>query len=407
MSANRNDDYYNPLALSEHLLSWPPSSDVDSRESPMDNSAERESRLPKELQGLGIIELEEDFTGLAPPYDLSIPPNTKIRSGSSCIVYPIRNPDIDTNIDPVDRHFGLRPDPFLACKRVDLDEDGSSNVIKSETLLLKAFKGHWGCTIELRAVYYVPSKSRGTVYLVLAPWLELSLDTFLVYLIGKRSVAETELSNINSWYKEDEFQHWPQFILDCSLFLAGLANEHLTLSGDDSRIRHRDLKPENILLQPGWVPESPDFRIRPYFIDFGLGEYFYGIPARSSHTGTNAYLAPEQRGDNPPNFTTDVWSLGCCFALIEGLLHSGREGVLRIFEIALEGDKEFRDHIKEVNEFLDRLPTQILPDALEVFRTSLRVMVREHMLVELAHRSDALKLQEVWLPMIVKYKDSR
>ena len=400
--------------------------------SPPPNCSDNKSLLPKELHDLEITIL--DSIEGAHPFNLNITPNEEIRHGTSSMVYRIENPYAKTN-------HSL--EPFLACKKIVLNEDVQIRAVESEiSSLLRT--STVGFTISLREVYYVPSDEGGSIYLILDPWLELSLQNFIMHLMGKSQMDDEKFSNLAPWYHENAFELWPTFISSCLHFLASLTKDafypimnrrgwsnfvidtsgqllHAKTNGNTMRfetpssgpvdtgcrlwdkIRHRDLKPDNILLR---YSTSESNRSRPYlspiFIDFGISR-IHDVAADSSHTGTDAYRAPEQQKGSPPSIKSDTWSLGCCFTFIEAFIHSGKQGIMQIHETAVKGEKSFRDHIEEVNKILDDPPTQQLSPSIESVRKKLRRMVKEHMLVNVSERANPSKLSQEFLEIRKDY----
>jgi tetratricopeptide (TPR) repeat protein len=79
-------------------------------------------------------------------------------------------------------------------------------------------------------------------------------------------------------------------------------------------IVHRDLKPQNVMLTPAGLPK---------LLDFGLATHVAGTKAAAEAptmsqvsradfaVGTPGYMAPEQVRNEPADFKTDVFALGC------------------------------------------------------------------------------------------------
>ena len=68
---------------------------------------------------------------------------------------------------------------------------------------------------------------------------------------------------------------------------------------------HRDIKHKNILLSS--QSKTPKVKIA----DFGLACYLEDDECFVQDTGTVGYKAPEIIRNEPSDFKSDVWSLGC------------------------------------------------------------------------------------------------
>lgn len=77
-------------------------------------------------------------------------------------------------------------------------------------------------------------------------------------------------------------------------------------------IIHRDIKPQNIV-----VKESGDCRIT----DFGIARAISSTTQNVSVVGTVHYISPEQASNNPIDFRSDIYSLGCTmYEMITGIV---------------------------------------------------------------------------------------
>ena len=146
-----------------------------------------------------------------------------------------------------------------------------------------------------------------TIRLVTKPWAHVSLHHFIQDLTNSSGS-----STMCPWFKPQEIEPWPSIVRQC---LSGLVYLH---SQQPNPIRHKDIKPHNILLYAE-VQSSGKLEVRPIIIDFGVSkEHIDG--ATTANTGTYEYKAPEQIKNREPTLASDVFSLGCCFALIESIL---------------------------------------------------------------------------------------
>jgi serine/threonine protein kinase len=119
----------------------------------------------------------------------------------------------------------------------------------------------------------------------------------------------------------------------------------------DVPIKHKDLKPQNILLHYTKV----DPFVRPIIIDFNISKEI--IPGmHTTHPYTYMYQAPEQTGGKPTTTKSDVFSLGCCLTLIEGILLAGRLGVRKVHDAVTDSKTgQFATSTDDVNEILDNM----------------------------------------------------
>ena len=68
----------------------------------------------------------------------------------------------------------------------------------------------------------------------------------------------------------------------------------------DSNIIHRDIKPANVFFNYG-VAQIGDLNVAKHLKD----------PFTATQTGTPYYASPEVWSEQPYNYKSDVWSLGC------------------------------------------------------------------------------------------------
>lgn len=148
----------------------------------------------------------------------------------------------------------------------------------------------------------------------------------------------------------------------------------------DSDIRHKDIKPENILVKQENV----------LFADFGLARDFRDA-SRSETTGKTAlspgYCAPEVAAFLPRDTSSDVWSLGCVFLEIVGVL-KGRtvEDRERFFESRGSGGpylssnraayKQWVSQLRSTPDYLDDAPLDWVDEMVRT-KSKLRATARE------------------------------
>jgi serine/threonine protein kinase len=152
----------------------------------------------------------------------------------------------------------------------------------------------------------------------------------------------------------------------------------------DPPIKHKDLKPDNILLLP--LPSHPF--VQPIIADFSISKAFTPGARTTDHLYTYMYRAPEQGEGKGTTTKSDVYQLGCCLLLIEGVLCSGREGFRHVYCMAIEETTEelhnscrFAGNLASIRGFLDAKISEFSPAnpsyRLTLFRTKLRELVRQ------------------------------
>lgn len=326
--------------------------------------------LPQELQNLEIEQLKS--INEAAPWNLQYPssPKTQIKDGASSIVYEIRNPG-----EAVSNALNYS----FACKQIDFDEEWKIGVARAEILVLKDLEQRViPHTTRLVKKFYVDSEQGGSLYLVFRPWVDLSLEDLIEFLVGKS--RPDSISTLKPCYERDfipdsdvMLQLWLGFIERSLTFLSMIQSQSndITFPPEVAQaLRHKDIKPDNVLLAY-WIILSPQF------VDYGLSKAY--IPAaRSKHVGTRRYLGPQQQPGSPPHPNSDVFPLGCCFIFIEALIHSGSEGVSRIYDVVVDSEG-FLQNIDIINDILEQPPTYKWGEENEQARRSLRKMVKTHM----------------------------
>ena len=99
---------------------------------------------------------------------------------------------------------------------------------------------------------------------------------------------------------------------------------------------HKDIKPENIIID---YRSEHDFGLK--LIDFNVSQTVKDDTfAMFSHTGTEAFMAPEMLENKQFNEKIDIWGAGCilCFLLTGKMPANGYQN---LSEYTLQGKYEF------------------------------------------------------------------
>jgi serine/threonine protein kinase len=191
-----------------------------------------------------------------------------------------------------------------------------------------------------------------------------------------RNIHANNTSSICPWYTFGLLEPWPELIRQ---LMEGLEYLHTR----DPPIKHKDLKPDNILLL--CLPSHPF--VQPIIADFSISKPFTPGARTTDHPYTYMYRTPEQGEGKGTTTKSDVYQLGCCLLLIEGVLCSGREGFRHVYCMAIEETPEelynscrFAGNIASIRGFLDAKISEFShanpSHPLTLFRTKLRVLVR-------------------------------
>ncbi|KAI9888379.1 MAG: hypothetical protein M1814_000517 [Vezdaea aestivalis] len=215
-------------------------------------------------------------------------------------------------------------------------------MVAKEITIMRDISGGHANIVSLREVFY-NLENPCKVFLVVDPWAPVTLwDTFLSVM--GRGISREDIL----WYQTSEVKPWPSIIQQC---LEGLNYLH---NMKPEVIKHKDLTPRNILLL-----HKLGGHVRPIITDFGNSKYFVPNGKTSSNIGTLLFLAPEEENDNErrSSLASDVWHLGCSFALILILFALGVKDFKQFWASVLEPDgpkaAEFRRNPKEVELALD------------------------------------------------------
>jgi Protein kinase domain/FHA domain len=184
-----------------------------------------------------------------------------------------------------------------------------------------------------------------TYYLVTKPWAPVTLFQFIVATDGGRG-------RLCEWYQQSdhESERMVYRIFD------GLADGVTYLH--QNSIKHKDIKPENILLHQrrdknkGWI-------VDPIIADLGQSKIVNPLASTDFTQSTRLYLAPEQISHKGSTPKADIFSLGCCFALVLAVVCEGERGIARIDgifdEITSEGHLRAGTYAEELPRFLEVL----------------------------------------------------
>ena len=244
--------------------------------------------------------------------------------------------------------------------------------------------------LELKEAYIIDLPGHAMmhgIHLVTTPWAPVSFHHFIEDLNDSSGS-----STICSWFKPQELDPWPSIVRQC---LNGLDYLH---SQQPNPIRHKDIKPHNILLYAD-VQSSDKLQVRPVIIDFGISkEHIDG--GTTANTGTYPYKAPEQMNKQPPTLASDVFSLGCCFALMESILRPW-PNLKTVHEAAMgEGSCQFATNIALVNNILQSQREESagsIDTGLEFFCDRLRGLVHDMLEEEPVSRPSAHLAQDTLL----------
>jgi serine/threonine protein kinase len=205
------------------------------------------------------------------------------------------------------------------------------------------------------------------VYLVVNPWAQETLGEFLL----------DSSTKVRPWSQIPRERLWAGLVKDC---IRGLDCLH------SHGIIHNDLKPHNILLAPTY--SAPKGNIRPVITDFNISQregHDHG-----QHVGSREFMAPElqvplgatKQLRRVPTAQSDMWSLGCCLALILVYLHSGKDKMNWFWGKVREPDDPRQDrglhnalNRQIMDNILDSEPLKKDHDPLRFFIEKLRVIV--------------------------------
>ena len=108
-----------------------------------------------------------------------------------------------------------------------------------------------------------------------------------------------------------------------------------------NRVRHKDLKPSNVLLNPGGL----------LLTDFGTATNFSEFTrsvTENGERGTPKYFSPEAANYHPCGRASDIFSLGCIFLEIVGLLDAYSLEELK--RMRSKGDRSFQANLENIGD---------------------------------------------------------
>jgi serine/threonine protein kinase len=175
--------------------------------------------------------------------------------------------------------------------------------------------------VKLLDAYQISDQPE-TFYLVMDPWAPYTLTKFL-------RQSDSQRRRDSPWFTQGSHRTERQVIRIFRGLADGLCYLH------DKSIKHKDLKPDNILL----YDDGPR-GIRPIIADLGISKIFkYGNPT-DYNKSTYAYLAPEQVKSTGSTLRSDVWQLGCCFALLLAVFWHGSAGGRQLWDSFENSNKD-------------------------------------------------------------------
>lgn len=283
------------------------------------------------------------------------------------------------------RLFGSNRKVF-AIKEIHLPNHRSRRKVEFEIQFLRECKHR--NILGLADAYEIEQQDwTNTIFLVTEPWAPISLQIFFE-LIAR---DDSDLVPMCPWYSLGRFHPWPDIIEQC---IDGLQYLH------EHKIRHKDLKPANILLLNRLI-QGRATGVRVILADLGISKRFiHG--AETSFQGTYSFLAPEQIKRTGSTYKSDIFSLGCCFAMVEAVLRAGKDGLSAVENAAMGTDScQFANNLRQVHETLLAIDTFTTNDPVElIFRSTLRTLVTKMLAWDPQSRPDIIGVSQIF----VKYK---
>jgi serine/threonine protein kinase len=219
-----------------------------------------------------------------------------------------------------------------------------------------------------------------TLFLVIEPWAPVSLQRFL------ESITEIG-STICPWYKHDTADVDLYLILKG--FVDGISYMH------EQGIKHKDIKPCNLLLfdtgnhHAGPIP-------RPYIqakiADLGISK-FQRLGGTTNFTrATYSYLAPEQINHTESTLKADIFSMGCCSALMLGVVCNGHHGFRQVWATVMDDAScQFGRELNRLLPFLKKMHT-----STPTIWRFIGPIIEEMLIAEPSKRPDSKTVKELF-----------
>ncbi|KAF6807655.1 serine/threonine protein kinase [Colletotrichum sojae] len=150
-----------------------------------------------------------------------------------------------------------------------------------------------------------------TINIVMSPWAPFTLDRFLY-------ATDSERKQHFAWF-EPNTPASDIGIYSIMLQLASAVGHLHSIS-----IKHKDIKPDNILLH------TAGGQVTPYITDVGVSKVYWRGVKTNYDKSTYPFLSLEQLEHQESSLKSDIWQLGCCFAMILALMRGGQQGVVKL-----------------------------------------------------------------------------
>lgn len=183
-------------------------------------------------------------------------------------------------------------------RKVVLDELGVLEVLSHPNI------------VDLVEAYEIADEPHA-INIVMSPWAPFTLHKFLY---------DTD---------SDRKQHFTWFEPNTPASDAGIYNIMVQLASAVGHlhllsIKHKDIKPDNILLH------TAGGEVTPYITDVGVSKVYWRGVKTNYDQSTYSFLSPEQLKHQESSLKSDIWQLGCCFAMILALMRGGQQGVVKL-----------------------------------------------------------------------------
>lgn len=255
---------------------------------------------------------------------------------------------IDTSTDPCRGSYGtvrkvknkIATEEFAVKMFEDVRPSQRNKILREVGVLELCLHRNIVQLVEAFEVDDVPD----SIHIVMAPWAPYTLLKFLQNSDHLRKAR-------CPWFEPDTLTS-DQCIYRVLLELAdGVGYLH------ESSIKHKDIKPDNILL---YQPESKS--VIPIIADVGVSKV-YSIGAGTDYIGsTYSYLSPEQLSSRESSLKSDIWQLGCCFAMLLAVARGGTSALDTLWSSFSKTDEHRSCNIAmEISSFMETLRGICLP----------------------------------------------